>query len=76
MGSCGWFIGDNCQMQNPAGTCRVYWDCYEPTGQYWTCQAAGGADTFWLDMNNNSVYYGAFNNNANAYARSLRCLPS
>jgi hypothetical protein len=35
MGSCGWFVPNCSQLQNPGYSCRTYWDSYSSTG-YWS----------------------------------------
>jgi hypothetical protein len=49
MGSCGWFVPNIGQLQNPGYSCRTYWDTTSATW-YWSTSAnyfyAGSAVNF------------------------------
>lgn len=81
MGSCGWFVPTQAQLQNPGYCCRTYWDTVDTSDVYWTstvnyCGTATismstGGGTGPSGHCEDSPYFGG---NPTNFVRAFRCI--
>jgi len=68
MGSCGWFVPECNQLQNPGYTCSVHWD--DTGGWYWSNSEGGGLGIMVLLSNGFTLANGKNHTNS---VRAFRC---
>jgi len=74
MGSCGWFVPNINQIQDPGYSCRTYWDSYT-AGNYWSSTPGGGPNACGFDMSGGTIWGSAHRGNVPCAAnvRVFRC---
>jgi hypothetical protein len=74
MGSCGWFIPNVNQAQDPGFTCRTYWGTC--SGLYWTNSEFSGNHAWRINMGNGTIYGSDSSKFSTFNLRTFRCTAS
>jgi hypothetical protein len=73
MGSCGWFVPNCPQLQNPGFSCRTYWDSYSPS-YYWSSTESTNFHAWRVHFNIGSTLHHP--KGYTGCVRAFRCTPT